>query len=270
MEIKLNNHIAFAATGREEFNPGLPGIVFVHGAGLDHTVWTLFNRYFARHRFNSIAVDLPGHRRSGGKPLPSIEASARWLLEFIDTLGIEKTALVGHSMGALVALEAAYQAQARISNVVLLGAAAPMAVADPLLNAARANDHSAVDMIMLYSHAYTSQLGGNPVAGINILNSNMRLLERSLENVLYADLKACNEYDNGIEAARNITAPVTLVLGEDDRMTPPALAADLINALTEVHVETLPDCGHMLLSEQPEAVHNILARTLLQPAFLIR
>ena len=173
----------------------------------------------------------------GASRCHSIETSARWLLEFIDTLGIEKTALVGHSMGALVALEAAFQAQARISNVVLLGAAVPMVVADPLLNAARANNHSAVDMIMLYSHAYTSQLGGNPVAGINILNSNMRLLERSLgKRILYADLKACNEYDNGIEAARNISAPVTLVLGEDDRMTPPALAADLINALTEVQV----------------------------------
>ena len=117
----------------------------------------------------------------------------------------------------------------------------------------------------MYSHAYTSQLGGNPVAGINILNSNKRLLERSLENVLYADLKACNDYDNGIEAASNISAPVTLVLAEEDRMTPPALAADLINALTEVQVETLPGCGHMMLSEQPEAVHSILARTLLQP-----
>ena len=265
MEFRLNNHIAFAATGRENLDPGLPSIVFVHGAGLDHTIWTLFNRYFARHRFNSIAVDLPGHRRSGGKPPASIEAGARWLLEFIDTLGIERTALVGHSMGALVALEAAYRAQGRISNVVLLGAAVPMAVADPLLNAAQANDHSAVDMIMLYSHAYTSQLGGNPVAGINILNSNKRLLERSLENVLYADLKACNDYDNGIEAASKISAPATLVLGEEDRMTPPGLAADLINALTEVQVETLPDCGHMMLSEQPEAVHSILARTLLQP-----
>ena len=262
MEIKLNNQIAFAATGREDFDPVLPSIVFVHGAGLDHTVWTLFNRYFARQKFNSIAVDLPGHRRSGGEPLPTIEASARWLLEFIDALGIEQTALVGHSMGALVALEAAYQAQVRISNVVLLGAALPMAVAGPLLDAARANDHSAVDMIMLYSHAYTSQLGGNPVAGINILNSNMRLLERSLENVLYADLKACNEYDNGIRAAGNISAPVTLVLGEEDRMTPPAQAAGLITALADVQVQTLPDCGHMMLSEQPEAVHNILARTL--------
>ena len=86
-------------------------------------------------------------------------------------------------MGALVTLEAAYRAEDIISRLVLLGAAAPMPVAEPLLNAAKENDHSAVDMIMLYAHAYASQLGGNPVAGINILNSNMRLLERSLDSV---------------------------------------------------------------------------------------
>ena len=113
---------------------------------------------------------------------------------------------------------------------------------------------------MLYSHAYTSQLGGNPVAGINILNSNMRLLERSLENVLYADLKACHEYANGIEAAKNIAVPVNLILGAEDRMTPPAMAGDLINALADTQVDILPDCGHMMLSEQPEAIHRLLAR----------
>ena len=260
MEIIINDHIAFAATGRQDLDPGLPSIVFVHGAGLDHTVWTLFNRYFARNKFNSIAVDLPGHSLSGGKPLVSIEANAHWLIEFISTLKIEQTALVGHSMGALIALEAAYQAEAIISRLALLGAGATMPVAESLLNAAKANDHSAVDMIMLYSHAYPSQLGGNPVAGINILNSNMRLLERSLEGVLYADLKACHEYTNGIAAANNITIPVTLILGAEDRMTPAAQATDLIHSLAQVQIEILPDCGHMMLSEQPEAVHRLLAR----------
>ena len=260
MEIKLNNHIAFAATGREDFDPGLPSIVFVHGAGLDHTVWTLFNRYYARKKFNSIAVDLPGHNRSGGEPPESVEASARWLIEFIRTLNIEKTALVGHSMGALVTLEAAFRAEDIISRLVLLGAAAPMPVAEPLLNAAKENDHSAVDIIMLYAHAYASQLGGNPVAGINILNSNMRLLERSLENVLYTDLRACHEYTNGIEAAKNLHIPVNLILGEEDRMTPPGMTTDLINAPADAEVDILPNCGHMMLSEQPEAVHRLLAR----------
>ena len=260
MEFELNNQIVFAATGRKDLVSGLPNIVFIHGAGLDHTVWTLFNRYYAGNGYNSIAVDLPGRGRSGGGPLPSIEENARWVIDLIQALGLEQVALVGHSMGSLVALEAAYQAQATISRLVLLGAALPMTVADPLLHAARANGHSAVDMIMLYSHAYKSQLGGNPVAGIHILNSNMRLLERSLENVLYADLRACHEYDNGLVAARDIDVPVTLILGEEDRMTPPQQATDLINALRQVQVETLPECGHMMLSEQPEAVHRALAR----------
>ncbi len=260
MEFELNNHVVFAATGREDLVPGLPNIVFIHGAGLDHTVWTLFNRYYARNRYNSIAVDLPGRGRSGGVPLPSIEANARWLLDFIRALNLETAALVGHSMGSLVALEAACQAQAAIERLVLLGAAVPMPVADPLLHAARANDHGAVDMIMLYSHAYASQLGGNPVAGINILNSNMRLLERGLEHVLYTDLKACHEYGNGIEAAADIGIPADLILGAEDRMTPPSQAAGLIEALAQVHVDILPECGHMMLSEQPEAVHRALAR----------
>ena len=260
MKIQLNHHVVFAATGRKHLDPGLPTVIFIHGAGLDHTVWTLFNRYYAGNGYNSIAVDLPGRGRSGGVPLPSIEENARWVLDFIHALEIEQAALVGHSMGSLVALEAAYRAQATISRLVLLGAAVPMPVADPLLNAARANDHGAVDMIMLYAHAYASQLGGNPVAGINILNSNMRLLERGLENVLYADLKACHEYGNGIAAAGNIRIPADLILGAEDRMTPPPQASDLINALDNATVEILPECGHMMLSEQPEAVHRSLAR----------
>ena len=260
MEIRIDSHSVFAATGRKDFKSGVPGIIFVHGAGLDHTVWTLFNRYFAKKQFNSIAVDLPGHGRSGGEPLPSIEASAAWLLDLIRSLELEEAALVGHSMGALIALEAARRAQAGISRLVLLGAAAPMPVAEPLLNAARENNHSAVDMIMLYAHAWCSQMGGNPVAGIHIMNSNMRLLERSLEDVLYADLNACNEYTNGIAAARDISIPANLILGKQDRMTPPASAAGLIDALDQVQVITLEDCGHMMLSEQPEAVHRALAR----------
>ena len=260
MQINVNGHSTRLATGRVAFRPGLPGIIFVHGAGLDNTVWTLFNRYFAKKQFNSLAVDLPGHGRSDGAPLPSIEASADWLLDVIRALELEQVALVGHSMGALIALEAAQRAQVDISRLVLLGVAAPMLVAEPLLDAARANDHDAVDMIMLYAHAWRSQLGGNPTAGMHIMNSNMRLLERSLHKVLYTDLNACNNYAHGLSAAQNIKAPTNLLLGKQDRMTPLAQATDFINAFRHAQVEMLPNCGHMMLSEQPETVHRALAR----------
>jgi len=137
-----------------------------------------------------------------------------------------------------------------------------MVVGEELLNAARNNDHAAIDMIILFAHAYSSQLGGNRVAGINIVNANMRLLERSLNGVLYNDLNACNEYSNGLKAAGKINKPVTLILGEEDQMTPTGTAKDLINSLTEPEVVMLSGCGHMMLSEDPEAVHKCLVKAL--------
>jgi len=264
MEITVNNQMVFAATGSEVFNPALPGIIFVHGAGQDHTVWTLFNRYYAKNRFNSLAVDLPGHNRSEGSLLTSIEDMSRWLIELINVLGIETTALVGHSMGALISLEAASQALSKVTKLVLLGAAVPMPVGEPLLTAAKNNDHSAVDMIMLYAHSCTSQIGGNPLAGVNILNSNMRLMERYLENnILYTDLNACNEYTRGLDAASSVTAPVKLILGEEDKMTPPGAAKELNDTLKQSRIHVLDKCGHLMLSERPEAVHQSMAETLL-------
>ena len=117
-------------------------------------------------------------------------------------------------------------------------------------------------MIMLYGHAYNSQLGGNPVSGINIVNSSMRLLERALDGTLYADLNACNEYKNGLAAAANIQLPVTLILGKEDKMTPPAAAKPMIDALGNKQVEVLKNCGHMMLAEQPERVHRALVLSL--------
>ena len=115
---------------------------------------------------------------------------------------------------------------------------------------------------MLFGHAYSSQLGGNPVAGINIVNSSMRLLERSLDGSLYKDLNACNEYTNGLEAAAKISVPSTLILGDQDKMTPPPAALPLIETLSDPTLIKLHNCGHMMLSEQPEQVHQALVSAL--------
>src|SRR3546814_10582752 len=49
MRFEVNGRTVFAATGGRPFDPALPALVFVHGAGMDHTVWTLQTRYFAYH-----------------------------------------------------------------------------------------------------------------------------------------------------------------------------------------------------------------------------
>ena len=98
---------AYAYTGGKPFDAALPCIVFIHGALHDHSVWTLLARWFAHHGHCVLAVDQPGHGRSTGAPLASVEATADWVLALLDAAGVRRAALVGHSMGSLIALEAA-------------------------------------------------------------------------------------------------------------------------------------------------------------------
>ena len=258
MRFTVDGQEVFAATGAEPHHPGRPHITFIHGAGCDHTVWVLFARFFSRNGFNVLVPDLPGHGKSAGSPLTTVEQLAQWVSRWLDAANVQSTLLVGHSLGSLIALEAASRDPQRYTRVVLLGTAVPMIVGEPLLTAARDRNHAAVDMIMQFGHAFASQLGGNPVAGISVMNNNMRVLERGLPVNLYEDLNACHSYQNGIEAARRVKSPVMVVLGDLDRMTPPPAAQALIAALAAPDVRRIPDCGHMLMSEQPEAVHRAL------------
>ncbi len=267
MLLTLLNEAVYVADVGIPIDHNKPTVIFIHGAGLDHTVWVLFNRFFARNGLNSLAIDLPGHGRSSGQPLKRIEAMADWLIQLIHALELHDIKLVGHSMGSLIALETAGRHQGsdsnRVSTTVLLGTAAPMTVGDSLLQAARDKQPAAVDMIMLAGHAYGSQLGGNPVAGINILNSNRCLLERGLPHTLYTDLNACNDYTGAIGMAANITHKVYLVSGAEDNMTPAKATTDLLTRLAHSQSCLLKHTGHMMLSENPEQVHQLLAEALL-------
>src|SRR6478609_2739920 len=111
---------AYAYTGGKPFAAEQPTVVFLHGAQNDHSVWALQSRYFAWHGWNVLAVDLPGHGRSGGPALATVEAMADWVLALLDAAGAAKAVLVGHSMGSLIALEAAHRAPDRVSGLALL------------------------------------------------------------------------------------------------------------------------------------------------------
>jgi pimeloyl-ACP methyl ester carboxylesterase len=107
MEISYQGATTFIQTAGFAIDADKPSVCFVHGAGMDHAVWTLFVRWFARNGYNALAVDLRGHGRSGGEALTSVEAMADWLLGLLSTLGVKAVGLAGHSMGSLIALPAA-------------------------------------------------------------------------------------------------------------------------------------------------------------------
>lgn len=261
MELQIDGHNVFIATGHQEIDPGRVTIVFIHGAGMDHTVWTLISRYFARRDYNVLAPDLPAHGRSGGTPLPSVPAMAEWIVTLLDTFGIERAAVVGHSMGSLVAFEFAASFPARAVQAVLLGFALPMAVGPPLLDAARNNDPAAIDMMVIFGHDFRSQLGGNPVSGAHVVNTAKRLLERNRPGVLFNDLNACNEYANET-AAQTIQCRVVFGSGERDKMTSPRAAATMAQGLAHARFEIIENSGHGVMAEQPELTHRLLVAAL--------
>ena len=253
-------------TGGQPFRPNQPTIVFVHGAGHDHSVWNLPARYFAHHGMNALAPDLPGHGRSAGAPLESIDAIAEWLFQWIEASCDGPVSLVGHSMGSLIALRFAATYPSRCARLALLGSIAPMPVAPALLAATQNARDKAHAMINQFSFAPANQLGASPLPGISLTGVNRRLMERAEAGVLHADMAACNAYASGLEDAARVRCPTTLICGECDQMTPRKAAAPLQAALAKVqggaHVIVLPGAGHAMMSEAPDALLDALRRTM--------
>src|ERR1700749_570414 len=104
MQLTVKGVDTFVATGGKSFDASLPTVVFLHGAGMDHTAWALHDRWFSHHGFNVLAPDLPGHGRSSGKPLPDIAGMADWTVAMLAAAGASSARLIGHSMGSLIAL----------------------------------------------------------------------------------------------------------------------------------------------------------------------
>lgn len=248
----------YAYAGTRPFAAALPTLLFVHGAGQDHSVWALQSRYCAYHGYNVLALDLPGHGRSAGAAPATVEAAAAWLTALLDSLRLQRVGLIGHSLGALIVLEAAARHPERVTHLALLGPAAPMPVAALLLDAARTDAHRAGELIVGWSFAPANQLGGNPWPGVWMRGNALRLLERAPPGVLHTDLHACDRYAGGLSAASRVRCPALLILGQRDQMAPPKNAAALIAALPERQVVTIPDCGHSLMSEAPDAVLGAL------------
>jgi pimeloyl-ACP methyl ester carboxylesterase len=255
MDLAVEGKKAFAYTAAHALDPGKPTLVFVHGAGLDHSTFGLQSRYFGYHGRNVLALDLPGHGRSEGPPLPSVAAMADWVFKVLESAGIGKCSVVGHSMGALIALECANRHPGRVERIALIGVAYPMKVSEAFLDAARRNDFSAYDMETIWGHAAQVPLSGNPNPGMWMYGDALARLRRLAPGVLYNDLKACHEY---VSDFANVKCPVLLVLGKRDVMTPPRSAQALKEILKTSKTKIVELSGHSLMAEAPDATLDAL------------
>ncbi|MGE5513003.1 MAG: alpha/beta fold hydrolase [Bacteroidota bacterium] len=258
MLLEVDGQRVFAATGGRPFDPQRPAVIFIHGAGLDHVCWQLQSRWFAWHGWSALAVDLPGHGSSGGTPLPSIGAMSDWVVRLMSAAGVARAALVGHSMGAAIALETAARAPERTSHLALLGISSSMPVHPALLAAARDEPDKAYDMMTGWCHSADAKLGGHPAPGLWMTGGSRALLGHSRPGVLASDLAACNAWTSAPDAARQVECPTSFILAAADVMTPPKKGAELAALIAGAKTTLLPQCGHIMMAEAPDAVLDAL------------
>ncbi|WP_399683326.1 alpha/beta fold hydrolase [Xenophilus sp.] len=262
MELNVNGHRTYCYTGGKPFDAARPTVVFIHGVLNDHSVWILQSRYLAHHGFNVLAVDLPGHCRSAGDAPETVEQAADFVAALLDAAGVQRAALVGHSWGSLIALEAAARLGERVTHLALVGTAFPMKVSQALLDASQNDPEAALKLVNVFSR---STLAAPPSAlgpGTWVYGAGMALGRRVLRsnpevNVFHRGFLACDRYANGENAIAQIACPVLFALGAQDQMTSPRAAQGLIARAREsgkrVEIASLP-VGHHQMTETPDAL----------------
>jgi len=237
---------------RGERRPGRPSAVLIHGAGASSAIWLMVLARVARAG-HAVAIDLPGHGASAlaGAALDGAEGLTLGRYrdavgELSATLCLGPSVLVGHSMGALVAIEAALAWPDKVRGLVLC-AAAPRLGVDPELARLLRDDPAGV-VAWLAEHALS------PRAKPAIRRGFLAAGDITPPEVVRADFAIVRDVDLTARIGA-LTCPVTWLDGADDHIVP---ATDGRAG----QIVTLPDVGHLVPIEGPAAVADAVASAL--------
>ena len=244
MIVSIENKSIHASDAGRGIDSSKDTIVFLHGSGLSHIVWSLTEQFFSSKNFNVLSIDLPGHGNSEGPCLDSIEKIADWLDKVFSELKLNNIILVGHSQGCLEALEYSFKYKNRLKKMVFIGGSYRMPVNKDLIDLASNGDPGAVKLMMKWAYEGSKKfIGGNPIE--KIIQS-----PRDISEILAIDLIACNNYINGSEAAKAISCPVMLVFGELDKMVNLEFGKKFADLVRDSKTHVIHGCGHMIMIEK--------------------
>lgn len=252
MKLTVDGRTVFATTGGTEFDAAKPTIVFLHGAGFDRTAWRLQTRWFAHHGRSVLAVDFPAHGWSDGPALDTIGAMADWTARLIEAAGLKQAALVGHSMGALVALDCAARHGDKVRALGLCGVASEMPVHPEMLESAKANTLKVQELMTFWGMGNALHKGGMVSPGLWLRRESLAVLAGNKPDVIHTDLAACNAYKDAPARAAAVKCPTVLVLADGDLMTPAAKARPLAAAIDGSKTVVIPNSGHTMMVERPD------------------
>ena len=233
----------FSADVGQPFDKNKHSIILLHGSGQSHVVWSLTDQYLSDQGYNVFALDLPGHGNSEGESLKSIEEMAEWLEKVIVKIGIQELTILGHSQGCLLALEYTNKFPKKIKNLIFVAGSYEIPVNKSLINLAHSGEMESLHLMMKWGYGYSKQfIGGNPLQ--KILNSS-----REVREVLAVDLRACDNYKNGISAVKKVKCPTFFIFGELDKMIKLDKGKEFSKLIPGSKTHIIKDCGHMIILE---------------------
>ena len=244
MIFQVENKNVHASDAGQGIDRNKETIIFLHGSGLSHIVWSLTEQFFSNKRYNVLSLDLPGHGNSEGPCLDSIEKIADWLEQVFVKLQLTNLILVGHSQGCLDILEYAYKYKNRLNKIVFISGSNKMPVHPDLIELAKNGDSDAVKLMMKWGYEGSKKfIGGNPVE--RIIQS-----PKDISKILAVDLIACNSYANGSNAAKSIKCPTMIVFGALDKMVNLEVGKKFANLIEDSTTHIINGCGHMIMIEK--------------------
>ena len=244
MIFKIEDKNVHASDAGQGINKEKETIVFLHGSGLSHIVWSLTEQFFSNNKFNVLSLDLPGHGNSEGPSLTSIEEIAEWLEKVFDQLKLNNLTLVGHSQGCLEILEYCSKYKDRLKNLVFIGGSYKMPVHPDLINLASNGEGDAVKLMMKWGFKDSKKfIAGNPIE---------RIIQtpRDISEILAVDLIACNKYMNGSSAAKSLNCPSLLIFGAEDKMVNLEVGKKFSSLVEGSTTRIIENCGHMIMIEK--------------------
>ena len=258
MKFEIDGVQAYASSGGRDHKDGQPYLIFMHGSGSSHLVWSQQSRSFAYGGYNVLAVDFPGHNFSAGDPLPAIEDQADWIVKMMDVLGVAKATLIGHSQGGLVALATAAKAPDRIEKIAFVATAAAIPVNDMLISTAETKEPRAKSSMTAWGLGPDAHHFDNTVPGFSHIGVGLRIMDLNVDGAVANDLKACAAFEGGLELAAGIQCPTLCVLAGKDRMTPIKFGKMLEDALPNNTLHVLKNSGHTVPTERPHELNEFL------------
>jgi pimeloyl-ACP methyl ester carboxylesterase len=249
--VTIDNQPLYYRLSANDLTNRRPPLLLIHGAGGTHMHWPAALRRLPD--WNVYALDLPGHGKSTGPGCASIAAYCDVVYGFVQALDLARAVLAGHSMGGAIVQEFTLHYPGRLAGIVLVGTGARLRVAPAILDGIRSDFPATVRTIADWVHDK------------NVPKQLKRLyMQRMLENdpaVMHGDFYACDQFDRRADVGR-IETPALVVCGSNDVMTPPKFSESLAQSMPHARLALIPNAGHMVALEAPEAVAGEVAKFL--------